>query len=279
MITRKFGSFLLKTRNVTCISLPIRVGKAPMKKIKAIGFDLFNTLITVEPYVLDEAMDLLIRDLQQSGFTLENEAFKHAHQQAALQFIKQTRLDGRETHNSFWISSALETLGYSVPPDDVRIAKALDEYFSPFYQRCQLIPGTIEMLGTVKGQYPLGLLSNFTHAPAAEKIIDRAGLSPYFDVVVISGEAGYRKPHPLIFRRFIDQLGVEENRILFVGDDSAADIVGAQQAGLQPVWMTYVQDKHVPIASSLLARSIEEPDKKIPRISSWTDLFALLDED
>jgi len=250
-----------------------------MKKIEAIGFDLFNTLITVEPYVLDEAMARLIRDLQQSGLALEHETFKQAHKEAALQSIKQTRLDGRETHNRFWISSALETLGYTVPPDDTRIARAVEEYFSPFYQCCQLIPGTTEMLGTIKGQYPIGLLSNFTHAPAAMKIIDRAGLTPFFDVVVISGEVGYRKPHPLIFRRLIDQLGVQKNQILFVGDDSDADIIGAQQAGLQPVWMTYVQDKDIPIASSLLSRSIEEPDNKIPRISSWIDLFAFLDEE
>jgi putative hydrolase of the HAD superfamily len=248
-----------------------------MKKIKAIGFDLFNTLITVEPYVLDEAMARLIRDLQQSGLAFEREAFKQAHQQAALQFIKQTRIDGRETHNRFWISAALETLGYTIPPDDTRIARAVEEYFSPFYQCCQLIPGTTEMLGTFKGQYPLGLLSNFTHAPAAMKIIDRAGLAPFFDVVLISGEVGYRKPHPLVFRRLIDQLGVKKNQILFVGDDSAADIIGAQQAGLQPVWMTYVQDKNIPIGSSLLSRSVEEPDYRIPRISSWMDLFAFLD--
>jgi putative hydrolase of the HAD superfamily len=135
------------------------------------------------------------------------------------------------------------------------------------------------MLGTIKRKYPIGLLSNFTHAPAAMKIIDRAGLTPLFDVVLISGEVGYRKPHPLIFRRLIDQLGVQKNQILFVGDDSDADIIGAQQAGLQPVWMTYVQDKNIPIASSLLSRSVEEPDNKIPRISSWIDLFALLDEE
>jgi FMN phosphatase YigB (HAD superfamily) len=83
----------------------------------------------------------------------------------------------------------------------------------------------------------------------------------------------------MIFRRFIDQMGVQGNQILFVGDDSAADITGAQQAGLQPVWMTYVQDRHVPIGSSLLSRSVEQPDGKIPRISSWSDLFALLEEE
>ena len=85
------------------------------------------------------------------------------------------------------------------------------------------------MLGSIEGQYHLGLLSNFTHAPAAMKIINRLDLTPFFDVVLISGAVGYRKPHPLVFHRLIDQLGVKKNQIIYVGDDSDADITGASR--------------------------------------------------
>jgi len=50
-----------------------------MNHIRAIGFDLFNTLITAEPQTLNEAMSRLISSLQQSGLKLENEPFKEAH--------------------------------------------------------------------------------------------------------------------------------------------------------------------------------------------------------
>ena len=37
----------------------------------------------------------------------------------------------------------------------------------------------VQMLASLKGHYGLGLLSNFTHAPAALKIIDRVGIRDY----------------------------------------------------------------------------------------------------
>ena len=247
-----------------------------MNNIKAIGFDLFNTLITVDLKALHEAMNRLILSLQQSGIAIETEAFEKAHGEAAQRFIKETRKDGRETHNRFWICSALQTMGFEIPPDDVRIEKAVDDYFSVFCGHCRPIPGTIEMLEALKDLFRLGLLSNFTHGPAAIRIIDQLGLAPFFDVILISDDLGYRKPHPIVFNRLLNQLDVQRECTLFVGDDSDADIDGARQSGLQPIWMTYVQDKKPTQSRGLLARSIEEPDSDVPRISNWKDLFAFL---
>jgi putative hydrolase of the HAD superfamily len=134
------------------------------------------------------------------------------------------------------------------------------------------------MLRALRGLYRLGLLTNFTHAPAAREIIDRVGLTPFFDVLLISGELGYRKPHPLVFRRLIEHLGVEKNQILYVGDDPEPDITGAQRAGLQPVWTTYIRDQNLPFALGIMSRDAEEPDLKVPRISTWKDLLSLLDK-
>jgi len=269
---------ILTAVSMTCISPAIGLRKSLMNHITAIGFDLFNTLITVEPHTLDEAMRRLIRSLRQSGLELGDEPFKEAHQEAALRFIEKARQDGRETHNRFWISAALQTQGYDVPPDDPRITAAVNAYFSAFLKRCHLIPGTKEMLRTLRGLYRLGLLSNFTHAPAAREIIDRVGLAPFFDVLLISGELGYRKPHPLVFRRLIEHLGVEKNQILYVGDDPEPDITGAQRAGLQPVWTTYIRDENLPFAPGIISRDAEEPDLKVPRISTWKNLLSLLDK-
>ncbi len=249
-----------------------------MDQIKAIGFDLFNTLITADRQALHDAMNRLTGNLEQSGFVLEQEAFIKAHREAALRFIKETRRHGKETHNRFWISAALETQGHNVPPDDPRIADAVNAYFSAFPEHIQLIPGTSEMLGALKGRYRLGLLSNFTHAPAAKAVIDSVGLAHFFDVVVISGELGYCKPHPLIFRRLIEQLGVKKEEILYVGDDPEPDIAGAQRAGLQPVWMTYVRDKNIPLSPGNSANGTEMSDSDVPRISSWKELLTLLDK-
>ncbi|MCJ7596432.1 MAG: HAD family hydrolase, partial [Desulfobacterales bacterium] len=216
--------------------------------------------------------------LRQRGLAVEDETFITAHGKAALRFLEESRRDGRETHNRFWISAALEDRGYHVPPDDVRISSAVDAYFSAFLEFCDLIPGTLKTLGTLRESYRLGLLSNFTHGPAARAIIDRMGLAPFFDVVLISGELGFRKPHALPFLRLMEDLGVENDEIFYIGDDPEPDISGARNAGLQPVWTTYVQDRSLPFAPAILSRDPERPDTAVPRISSWDDLFLLLDK-
>jgi putative hydrolase of the HAD superfamily len=244
--------------------------------IKAVGFDLFNTLIHVEPDTLKEASQRLIFSLRQSGLVLEDEAFQKAHLKAALRFVEQSKRDGRETHNRFWISAALEELGYAVAPDDVRISKAVEAYFSAFFDSCRLIPGTLEMLEALKAPYRLGLLSNFTHAPAGKTILDLMGLAPHFEVILISGDLGYRKPHPLVFRRLVEGLRVDKAEILYVGDDPEPDIYGALQAGLQPVWSTYIRDRNIPHGSGVLSRGNQTPEGDIPKISTWPDLLSML---
>jgi HAD superfamily hydrolase (TIGR01549 family) len=250
-----------------------------MNGIKAVGFDLFNTLITVEPHALDRAVNRLSSSLREEGIRVEPEIFRIAHRQAAIQHINETRLDGRETHNRFWISTALNHLGWTVEPDDPRIARAIDVYFSAFVEFCHLIPGTEEMLGTLKSQYPLGLLSNFTHPPAAQAILDSLGITSFFEVVLISGAVGYRKPHASIFRLLVERLGIEPGELIYVGDDPEPDIDGAWSVGIQPVWTTYVRDRRIPLAPGVATEQSEGPQYAAPRISSWDDLLLLLKMD
>ena len=134
------------------------------------------------------------------------------------------------------------------------------------------------MLEAVNGKYRVGLLSNFTHPPAAVKILETVGLSSYFETILISGDLGYRKPHPLVFERLIEAMGGDPDKILYVGDDPEPDIAGALQAGIQPVWTTYVRDHGLPLAPGIQYSDGDSPPADVPRISTWDDFIALLDE-
>lgn len=249
-----------------------------MNHIRAVAFDLFNTLITVEPRTLEDANARLFASLSRSDFALEADSFAEAHRGAAIRHIEESRKDGRETHNSFWISAALKEQGYCVPPDDSRIALAVDAYFSAFPDHCRLIPHTKEMLATLRSSYRLGLLSNFTHGPAARKLLSYAGLDMFFEAVIISGELGYRKPHPFPFQELVDRLGVPNYQVIYVGDDPEPDIFGAKKAGLQPVWFTYVRDRRVPFTAGILSSGRAHVEPGVPTISKWDDLFCLLEK-
>jgi putative hydrolase of the HAD superfamily len=244
--------------------------------IKAIGFDLFNTLITSDPAALKEALNRLIRSFAESGLELDLEVFKNPYREAAVRFITEARAEGRETHNRFWISDALVSLGHKIGPEDPRIAGAVEAYFSAFFDYCRPIPGTKELLDKLQGRFRLGLLSNFTHAPAAQGLVEYLGLAPYFDTILISGDIGYRKPNALVFELLVEKLELEKSAIIYIGDDPEADILGAKGAGIRPFWMTYLRDRNLPVMPSTVTGQNHMVADDIPRISDWTDLLNLL---
>jgi putative hydrolase of the HAD superfamily len=252
-------------------------GKDHMHQPKAIGFDLFNTLMTVHPDAMQEAHQRQLRVLREERIDVEAEAFGKAYVEAAVKFLKAAHKEGKETHNSLWVVDALAGLGHNLSPEDPRIAKAVDAYFTAFYSNSELIPGTADLLGALAERYPLAMLTNFTHGPAVREIIDLLGLNPFFQEVLVSGELGYRKPHPYVFERLVEALGVPADRILFVGDDLEADVQGARDAGLQPVLTTCVRDGNLPAARTPLSPADPVFPEDVPRISCWQDLLDLLE--
>jgi HAD superfamily hydrolase (TIGR01509 family) len=61
--------------------------------------------------------------------------------------------------------------------------------------------------------------------------LDRLGLTPYLDAVVMSYEQGMCKPEAAVFRTACERLGVRPDRALMVGDNPLTDS-GAVTAGL-----------------------------------------------
>ena len=56
---------------------------------------------------------------------------------------------------------------------------------------------------------------------------------------MFASEVGWRKPHPAIFERALEGLGVAAERTLFVGDSLAIDLAGAAAVGMrtcQALW-------------------------------------------
>lgn len=75
--------------------------------------------------------------------------------------------------------------------------------------------------------------------------LEEQHLAERLDAVVFSSEVGVRKPHPEIFRRALDQLGVAAERALFVGDRLDADVRGARDVGMrtvQALWFRAEED-------------------------------------
>lgn len=66
-------------------------------------------------------------------------------------------------------------------------------------------------------------------------LLERLGLTAYFDAVLISAEVGFAKPSPEIFAAAVARLGAVPGAVLHVGDNAREDVAGARGAGLAAV--------------------------------------------
>jgi putative hydrolase of the HAD superfamily len=94
----------------------------------------------------------------------------------------------------------------------------------------EAFPDTLATLEAVRDRgLRIGIVSDtgFDLRPA----MDRLGLSPFLDAVVMSFEHGVCKPAVTVFRTACDQLGVRPEQTLMVGDNPLTDS-GAVAAGM-----------------------------------------------
>jgi putative hydrolase of the HAD superfamily len=79
----------------------------------------------------------------------------------------------------------------------------------------------------------LGVVSNWD--TRLRRIAEGLGLGDLVDFLVISAEAGVRKPDPGIFRLALEKAGVSPEEAIHVGDLAEEDVEGARRAGIRGV--------------------------------------------
>jgi putative hydrolase of the HAD superfamily len=79
----------------------------------------------------------------------------------------------------------------------------------------------------------LGLISNVDRD--ITPLYQELGLSAWLQVVVTSQEAGFSKPHPGIFQAALEKAGVKPSEAIYVGDQYEFDVVGADKAGMRGI--------------------------------------------
>jgi putative hydrolase of the HAD superfamily len=110
--------------------------------------------------------------------------------------------------------------------------QCMDRFRQGLAAHVSLEPGVGDLLVRLRRSYRLGLVTNGTGATQRAKLAS-LGIETLFDPIIISEEAGYRKPDPRIFQLAIANWDLPRESILFVGDDLVSDIHGARGAGLR----------------------------------------------
>ncbi len=92
--------------------------------------------------------------------------------------------------------------------------------------------------------------------------VQRNGIGDLMDGVVFSSMIGRRKPNPEIYRAALDVIGLEPDRVLFVGNRVREDYYGPLSLGMRAVICTAHNSEPVP-----------EGIASIPRLSDLTGLL------
>lgn len=81
----------------------------------------------------------------------------------------------------------------------------------------------------------LGIVANWdSNLP---DVVARLGIRDFFSTIVASHSAGSEKPDPAIFRIALEELSLTNcsEKVLYVGNEYKADVIGSRSAGLVPV--------------------------------------------
>ncbi|NLW79186.1 MAG: HAD-IA family hydrolase [Ruminococcaceae bacterium] len=139
------------------------------------------------------------------------------------------------------------------PEEAARIAPAMREKILQPH-RYQLWPDAASTLQALQERgYRSYILSN--NFPELGQIIQALGLASYFELVLISAQIGYDKPHPGIFA-YAKSTVPASSSVWMIGDNPTDDIEGGRAAGFTTVAVHGVEapraHHHAPHLTDLL---------------------------
>jgi putative hydrolase of the HAD superfamily len=201
--------------------------------IKAVAFDLWETLITDTP-ALSRGQERLrlgkMADILETNPEHIESAYRQVwHHCQTLYWSRDEDIPCRRQVEHF-----LELAG--IEADDAMV-EALEHAYA--MAAVEMLPAVVEdadaVVAALKDRgYRIGLISNTGRTPgyALRLILERLGLASSIDAMVFSNEHGACKPQPSIFEALRTALGVPYGEMVFVGDNLYADVHGAQRCGM-----------------------------------------------
>jgi HAD superfamily hydrolase (TIGR01509 family) len=196
-------------------------------KIRAVAFDLDNTLWDVDP-VLVRAEERLLQWLCENCPRIPERLSPDDMRTARMQ------LAAREPHNAHdftylriaSLAQHARECGY-----DESIAEAAFEIFIAARNQLDLFVDVRPGLHRLRARYALASLSN------GNADLDRIGLADLISVSLNARGIGAAKPDRRCFERLLEDLRLEPMEVIYVGDDPLLDVEAARMAGLATAWM------------------------------------------
>ncbi len=224
--------------------------------IKAVFFDVGNTLLLPFPSVVDICTEVLAAH----GYSVDAGRLSQA-----LALADETYEEKYRADDSFWMREA-DTANFWIELYELMLQGAglqenttelATDIYAEFGQaeRWQPYPDVMPTLSKLSEEgLKIGLVSNWDTRLNSLSI--ETGISKYLDFVISSANVGSMKPQPQIFEMALERAGVKADQALHVGDHYYADILGARSAGITPILLD--RKGSLPPADCVVINSLHE---------------------
>lgn len=203
-----------------------------MKKPAMVLFDYGDTLLHESPYDGIAAARAILPYVSEHGKYAPHEIAAHA--DAIFRTFQIAHRQGFEIHNHRMLALEFESLGLSFTRPIDEIERLQFDAAAP--GAC--VPHAPELLRHLAALgIRTGVISNIGYSGAAlSRRLDSLLSENRFEFVIASSEYGIRKPSPLLFQIALQKADVSPSEVWYVGDTWGADVVGANAAGIWPIW-------------------------------------------
>jgi len=195
--------------------------------IRALAFDLDNTLWDVEPVI--ERAERRLHDWLGAHYPRITETFSLEAMRTARYEL--ARAEPAHAHDYTWVrveslARHARACGY-----EAAVAEEAFEVFFAARNEVETFPDVRPALAQLRGRYALASLSN------GNADLVRIGLADLFTVSLNARGIGCGKPDRRVFEALASALAMQPAEIAYVGDDPYLDVEGARAAGLHTIWM------------------------------------------
>ena len=206
-----------------------------MAEIKAVVFDMFETLITLfegrtyfgeniaadvgaDPALFRKEWHAIENDRSIGKYTIE-EGLELVFKKLGVYSAENVKLAADKRKEN------LEDSFSGVPDESIALLQELK-----------------------KRNIKVGLITNMFSDE--RDFVRRSEMMQYFDAALISYEQGICKPDLSLFEKMTQLLGVRPQECLYVGDGGSKELYAAREAGMHPVQCTWFHDRafepHIP---------------------------------
>ena len=202
--------------------------------VKDIFFDLDHTLWDFDK----NSMLAFKRVFKKFKITIEFDAFLKIYEPINVEYWKKYRED-KVSKENLRRGRLIDSFNFF---DLIYTTEKIDEIADAYIQELpfdnHLFEGAVEILDYLILKYKLHIITN-GFEEVQHKKLKNSGIDHYFSTVTTSEEVGVKKPNPKVFLTALNKANSLANQSFMIGDSLEADILGANNIGMQTIFYNY----------------------------------------